>query len=330
MKQSIYIGILFTCLLSYANATQVHKVAIRTHSGIEAGTKKWQPTMDYLSQTIPGHRFEMIPYQLIEQQILDAQQHKFEFVLTNPSTYIALTHTTGARALVTLNNKRHDTSQTRFGSVIFTRADRDDIIQLADLKDKHLIAVSPLGFGGWQVAWREMLRNNFNPDTELGKLSFAEGIQPDVVKAVQQGQADAGVVRTDMLERLNQQGIINLSEFRIVHNRETEGFPFFHSTPLYPEWPFAVMPKVDDTLANQVKQALLKINLQHPAAQSGQYSGWIPALDYQEVDKLLKELHVGSYANTSKRGIGYFYPVTLVALLLVIYYILKKPASKPV
>ena len=318
MQAPILFILLLAGLISSVQAEEVHQVAVRTHSGVEAGIKTWGPTIDYLSKTISGHRFEMVPYPQIDKQLEDARQNKFEFVFTNPSTYVEMKHLTGAHALVTLINKRQNTAQTRFGSVIFTRADRDDIVTLADLNGKHLIAVSPLGFGGWQVAWREMLQNGFDPHTSLGKLSFADGSQPAVVKAVANGSASAGVVRTDMLERMAQKGDISLTEFRILHNIETEGFPFFHSTPLYPEWSFAAMAGTETKLVAQVKQVLLEMKENHPAARAGNYQGWTEALDYSEVDELLKELGVANYAKTKQ---GAFTPVIILLLLLTIVFI---------
>lgn len=330
MRYLLLLILLLMGVLPLAHATQTHKVAIRTISGTEAGLLQWGPTLEYLNISIPGHRFEFIPYPVIKNQLDDAKVGKFQFLLTNPATYVEIRHSAGARALLTLINKRHNTAQTRFGSVIFIRADRDDIYNIKDLAGKHLKAVSELAFGGWRVAWLEMLQNNFDPYEQLGQLSFADGNQPAVVSAVQNGEVDAGVVRTDMLERLHNNGVINLAGFRILHNRETEGFPFFHSTPLYPEWPFAVMPGVDEALAEQVKQALLKLDAKQPAAIKGQYIGWIEALDYQQVDKLLQDLHIGPYKKKQTGGINfhYLYPVGIILILLTITVALRKPSVK--
>ena len=331
MRKLLTNSLLLLALLSQSvHADQIHQVAVRTISGIEAGIQQWGPTLEYLNKVIPGHQFELVAYPKLQPQLDDARQAKFQFLLTNPATYVEINKTAGARALLTLINKRHNTAQTRFGSVIFIRADRDDIVSLKDLKNKHLIAVSPLGFGGWRVAWHELLVNDFNPYDDLAKLSFAGGNQPAAVKAVLDATADAGVVRTDMLERLHDKGKINLAEFRILHNRNTEGFPFFHSTPLYPEWPFAVMPGVNEALTQQVKTALLKLDQHHPAAQSGSYIGWTEALDYQAVDDLLKELQVGPYKKADETTFNFqlLYPIGLLILLFVIYFSLKGSSTK--
>lgn len=318
----IFLYCLFTAGV-IAQTEQVHIVAVRTLRGDITGSKMWGPTIEYLNASIPGHRFILKTYPHLKSQLADAKQNKFEFIFTNPSTYIEVHHLTGARALLTLINKRQGTAQSRFGSVIFTRADRDDILTFQNLRGKHLMAVSPLAFGGWRIAWYEMLKDSFDPYTDLGHLSFANGNHPRVVYAVREGKADAGVVRTDMLERMAASGAIKLTEFRILHNVETAGFPFFHSTPLYPEWPFAVMPGVDPELTAKVKQVLLSIKPQQPAARAGQYVGWTEALDYRSVDDLHKFLKVGHYKSKRLSYNKFVIPAIVITIILIIMFVIK-------
>ena len=163
------------------------------------------------------------------------------------------------------------------------------------LKGKTFIGADELGFGGWRVAWREFLDNDINPYTDFKELRFAGGKQQKVVYDVRDGKADAGTVRTDMLERMAASGKIKLDNFKVIGKKTTEGFPFLHSTPLYPEWLFSATRKMDDKLKAQVASVLLSIPEDAPAAIQGKYVGWIPPLDYTPVDELLKELHVGPY-----------------------------------
>ena len=131
---SAFVLYLLGLLPLWAQPAPVYNVAVRTHSGIETGLAQWQPTIDYLNQSLPGLRFQMVPYPKLAQQLEDARRQRFQFLLTNPATYVEIRQAVGARALVTLINKRHHSAQSRFGSVIFTRADRDDILDIADLK----------------------------------------------------------------------------------------------------------------------------------------------------------------------------------------------------
>jgi len=271
------------------------KIALRAFKGEQAALSHWQPTADYLSQSIPGYTFKMVPF--VHNSALNqaVSRGEFEFSLTNPAASVEHIIRYNARPLATLVNKRQGKGYAKFGSVIFTHKDRHDIRNLHDLKGKVFIASDELGFGGWRVAWRELLKNNINPYSDFNKILFAGGLQQKVVYAVRDGTVDAGSVRTDMLERLAAENKINLSDFKILAPKHSEDFPFLHSTQLYPEWLFTSFGEIDNKLKTQMIKALFSIDAQHPAAQSGKYIGWISPLDYSSVDELLKELHVGPY-----------------------------------
>lgn len=274
-----------------------YKVAVRAFRGIDAAAKQWQPTLDALAKQLPSHSFTLMPIVNLDEITQRAGKGEFDFVLTNPSSFVEIKQLYGAKALVTLNNKRANTAQDRFGSVVFVHVNNEDILTLKDLKGKTLMVVSEPAFGGWRVAWLEMLEQGFNPHEQLKRLMFAiTSTQPEVVRAVLDGKVDAGVVRTDQLERLEAAGKIDMRYLRILNNKDVKNFPFFLSTKLYPEWPFAALKSVPTELAQQVKRTLLAITSDSAAARAGKYVGWVPPLDYRPVQDLMKKLKVGPYA----------------------------------
>lgn len=274
-----------------------YKVAVRATRGIEHAVKQWQPTMDALSKQIPEHTFTLLPIISLDEITQRVGRKAFDFVLTNPSSFVEIEHLYGAVALATLNNKRADTAQSRFGSVIFTHVKNTDILTLKDLKDKTLMAVSEPAFGGWRVSWLEMLEQGFNPHRELKALLFTESrTQPEVAQAVLSGKVDAGVVRTDLLERMEAAGKIDMRFLRILNNKDVRDFPFFLSTKLYSEWAFSALNQVPDEQMQQVASVLLAIDKDSQAAQAGKYVGWVPPQDYRPVQELMKRLEVGPYA----------------------------------
>lgn len=290
----ILLGLLFSNGLMAAN----YKVAVRAHHGIDAAIKQWQPTIDALGKALPEHTFTVLPIVSLDEITQRAGRSEFDFLLSNPSSFVEIKHLYGAKALATLNNKRGNTAQNRFGSVIFTHVLNEDILTLKDLKGKTLMAVSELAFGGWRVAWLEMLEQGFDPHRELRTLMFTKSnIQPEVVRAVRDGKADAGVVRTDRLERMEASGETDMRYFRILNNKDIKDFPFFLSTKLYPEWPFAALKTVPTKLAQQVKKTLLAISEGSAAARAGMYVGWVAPGDYSTVRALMKKLKVGPYVN---------------------------------
>ena len=119
--------------------------------------------------------------------------------------------------------------------------------------------------------------------------------QDEIVYAVRDGRVDAGTVRTDLLERMADQGVINLTDYHVLNSRISEDFPFLHSTRLYPEWAFAKSDSAPDDLARDVSIALLQMPRDEPATRAGKYIGWTVPLDYQRVHELFQELGIGPY-----------------------------------
>lgn len=315
----------YLCLLTYHSATAADfTIAVRAHSGLSAAKEKWQPTIDYLSQAIPEHRFHLRPIINLDEISQAATKKEFDFVLTNPSSFIEIKRLTQAKTLVTLNNKRENTAQTRFGSVIFVRADREDILSLQDLKGKSIEVVSKLAFGGWRVAWGELLDNGIDPFTDLSEVIYSDSnIQQDVLFDVLNGKADAGVVRTDMIERMAKDKKINLRYFRILNGKHTKGFPFFHSTALYPEWPFVALPHVPEEISAMLKTKLMSIPNNSKAAITGKYIGWVDSLDYTPVEKLLHKLEQKPIKKNSI-NINYIAGSLTFAIIFLVVLIARK------
>jgi len=298
LKSKLLVLCILIVLPAFASA-DVIKIGLRAHLGATKSLLQWQATADYLSRVIPQHKFVMLPFVGLDELMQAAERNEFDFILTNPSSYAEMQVRFGASAIATLKNKRQGKPYTQFGAVIFTLAERDDINEIADLKDKVVVAVSESAFGGWRVGLREILENGISPD-DFKRLNFSGGIQSDVVDIVGAGVADVGIVRTDMLERLAAEGNFNIDIFKVINQKKTEGFPFYHSTPLYPEWAFAKTRNTSEDLSRKVAIALLGIKSSQNAARNGRYVGWTVPQDYEPVHDLMKDLRVGPYVNFNR------------------------------
>ena len=280
-------------------ADQLVRVGVLAHRGKDEALKAWTPTARYLSLEIPGHHFVIVP--LNNDDIGPAVEYKdVEFVLTNPGSYAELEYSFGVTRIATLKSKTPQGGYSVLGAVIFSRADRSDIQALADLKGKRFMAVHENAFGGWWLAWREFKRQDINPYKDFKRLQFNGFPQDDIVYAVRDGKADAGTVRSDLLESMALAGKIKLQDFRILNAQTAEGFPYLLSTPLYPDWAFAGLRHTPETLAQRVTIALLKMSPGDPAASAGGYAEWTIPLDYHSVQQLMMELRVGPYRNYGK------------------------------
>ena len=308
------------------------RIGVLAFRGMEQAYKMWLPTADYLSEVIPGSKFNIVPLTL--DSIGNAiESGSVDFVLTNPASYADLEINYGVSRIVTLRNLRAGGAYTRFGALILTRADRDDIQTLADLKNKRFMAVHKNAFGGWWMAWKEFLNAGIDPYKDLKTIEFVGFPQDKIIRAVESGRVDAGTVRTDLLERLAIDGKVDINNFKVLNQQYSEQFPFAHSTFLYPEWPFAMVKHTSRELAHKVAIALLNMEPNSEAALSAKSAGWTVPLDYQSVHDLMKDLSVGPYKNQTKISFAivireYWQWVLTIAVFLIflfglVFYMLR-------
>ncbi len=279
---------------TFAQPQKEVKIGVLAKRGQDLALKKWSPTAGYLSKTLPGYHFTIIPLGFPE--IHDAvQEERIDFVLANSAFYVELEKLYGVNRIATLINQNLPGQQTTiFGGVIFVRSDRNDLQEISDLENKDFMAVEPRSFGGWIMCWRELHRQGIDPLRFFASLSYGN-THDAVVHAVQNGRVDAGTVRTDTLERMAEAGSIRLDAFRILNGQQAENFPFKVSTSLYPEWPIAAVKSTPADLARQVASALLEMGPNDPAAKASKSAGWTAPLNYQPVQDCLLELRIGPY-----------------------------------
>lgn len=251
----------------------------------------WQPLIGYLNQRVSGYRFSLtaMNYPELEQAIAGRE---VDFVLTNPAHYVLMTSRNGLSSpLATLVPVEGGRPLSGFGGVIFTLARRTDIKRLADLRGRRVAAVERGSLGGYQAQAMELLRAGMR--LPQGNDLVETGMPHDaVVAAVLAGQADAGFVRTGLLEAMAAEGRLELTQFRVLNPQQLPDFPFLLSTRLYPEWPLAALPHADGDLARRVAAALLALPHDGAVADSLAIHGFNIPQDYESVRAMLQALRL--------------------------------------
>ncbi len=303
----IVISLLLYCLLSVLPAPTPAatgegdnvRIGVLARRGFDQAVVQWGPTVDYLNETLPGSRFELVPldFNELHQAVRDG---KVDFFLSNPAYFVDLEYNHGVRSIATLLNSRLNKATAEFGGVIFCRTDRQDIQQLDDIKNKRFMAVDPRSYGGWLTARYHLLTKGIIPDRDCRSMEYG-GTHDAVVYAVHEGKVDAGTVRSDTLERMAQEGKIRLEDFRVLDPQKPKGsFPFQLSTALHPEWPMASLPHVDGNLIKRVTVALLQMPADSRAARAATAEGWTVGLNYQPVHDCLRALRMPPYTDYGK------------------------------
>ncbi len=283
---------------------------------------RWQPLADYLSETLPGHQVQIqaLDYADLEQAL---RQHKLDFILTHPTHYrLIMERNTLSGALATLTETAHGKPVEAIGGVIFSRAERNDLNTLQDLKNRTIASCSQTCMEGYQMQV-EMFIDAGLPPPDDTQLLFIGLPHDGVVEAVLSGEADAGFARAGVIEAMAEEGRLDISRIRIIHRQDLPGFPYAVSTRLYPQWPMAALPQVDETSARRVAAALLRIEKDTPLARALNIHGFTVPASYAAVDDLARKLHLPPYDTPLEITLAdvwkhYRIPILLVALATVI------------
>lgn len=279
--------------------TEVFTVGVLSTEGATRALEAWRPTVDYLNREAlfveSPYRFVVRPHShaTLMQAIQDGT---VDFALTNPAMFVTAEVESGARAVLSQARFWEGRTYNEVGALIFARAD-SPVRQINQLRGGSVMAVAASDFSGWWLAEQEFRRRRLDVRDMLSELVFSGGNQREVVYAVQTGLVDAGVVPAGVLEELAAEGIINLEDFIPLSPMAYADYPFWVSTPLYPEWVLSALPDVpDDALALMIN-SMLSVDAGSVESVNGGNVVWQAPQNYQDVHDLLISLRVRPYEN---------------------------------
>jgi ABC-type phosphate/phosphonate transport system substrate-binding protein len=259
------------------------RIGVLAKRGSAKAFEQWGPMAEFLTQKLKKN-YVIVPLKFTEIEPALKNQ-KIDYLLANSAFYATYRAPYNLRAILTMVNRRGKVARKEFGGVIFARSD-SGINNLDALKGKDFMCVKYSSFGGAHMAWRMLLEKGIDPKRDF--KSFKEGGTHDkVVMAVKSGAVQAGTVRSDTLERMNDEGKININDFKVI-NRVSDSFPFMHSTQLYPEWPLVVCQAVNKKDWRQVAKALMLLPTDHEVLSASKVYKWTYPSDYAQVTECLK------------------------------------------
>lgn len=329
VKRKIYALILMFALAFafFASAAETERPVIRVGfaQGLEMNIEQntLNPTLHYLQQRLPQYDFvleQISPVDTLEE----IRKSKLNFFFAPSNFYVEIIHDIPLTHIVTRSTLEAENPARTLGSVFFTKADRDDIKDLADLKGKSCAASLPNSLGGWLAALGEIKRNGWNPDKFFSKVSFLQFQTPDVLNAVLVGAADVGVLSTCTLENAVRSGIISQDSIKVINqkNENANSLKCVRSTEaLYPDLVFVAVKGTPETIIKNVAIALL-------AMPDFDHYRWSIEDNYYAVRSLLEDLQLGPYAymrdNTVPALFKRFKTEILTALGLILFLVLNE------
>jgi len=283
--------------------------------------QQYQPLADYLSQVEPGLRVKL---SVLTQDELEAalRNNRLDMVLTNPGHFLVLRHRHRlSGAIATLETLEAGQATSALGGVILTRADDDHIQTLRDLKG-HRVAIPGTRFlGGFQSQVYELAQVGVHVPQDVDIVET--GSHDAVVSAVLGRKADAGFVRSGLIESLAREGKLDLARVRVINQQDLPGFPFLVSTRLYPEWAFAVLPHIEERLVRRIAAALYNITPDTAAARAAHIQGFTVPADYLPVEILARELRMPPFDHAPEFTVEdvwkrYQWAIVALAVMLVV------------
>ena len=275
-------GALLTAQFSYAAEL---RFAVNAPRGpLEA--QKWEALVTYMSQAT-GQSIKLVP--LPPAKIDSALgNNEVDFALVNPVSAVIVIEKFGAQPLATMSAK----GTPQFAGVIVSKKG-SGITSAEHLKGKKVIAYQfGVSAGGWAFQTYHMMQKGINPSDFA---SFTESKkQDDIPLAVKAGIVDAGFVRTGVLESMQKEGKLSISDFEIVDQRKGE-LPFVHSTVPYPEWFMVASNKMPKDVSGKVKAAILKVKAGDEAAKAAEIDGFVEPISLEKLMAALKALKVSPY-----------------------------------
>lgn len=266
------------------------RIGVLAPEGAEEAHANWTTLSAHLAAALPEYGITLTSFDLPGLRAA-VERSQLDFFIANSGFYVETEFAFGAARIATLESPEATSPGRGIASAVIVRADRHDLQAFSDLRGQRLMAVGERAFGGFQIAWREMRRSGFDPRRDASSLVFAGFPLTRIVDAVLRGEADAGVIRACLLERLITRGEVPAGALRVINLQPEAGYPCQRSTPLYPDWPFAALRTTPHPLSKRVATALLTM----PAAPGN--ISWTVPTDYQPVHELFRELEIGPYAH---------------------------------
>jgi phosphate/phosphite/phosphonate ABC transporter binding protein len=231
------------------------RVAFQVCNSVEENRERFGPLVAYLELKL-GRKVmasHVNTFDFVER----AQRKEFDVLQANGYIYVTVKEKVGATLLA--REVKRDTGKDT-GGLIVVRAD-SPIRALADLKGKKMVFGPVLSPGGYLTQYHAMLSAGLDPEKVLGSYSFLPGAwqHEKVVYSILYGAVDAGAVKVGDIERMEAEGKVRGSDFRVIAASEP-----------VPNCTFFALPHVDAVTGEQVKEALLQLSENDFAAVNGE------------------------------------------------------------
>ncbi len=265
---------------------RIVKVAVVSQGDTAETKSQWEPMARYLSNTISGYSFQILPVQpegvgaLMKQSLID-------FYILDPLTYTQMHNDYGVVALTTRKRTGlYGEQGYPFQAAVFVVKKDARINDVKDMKNKHIAATSEQDYSSWLLAWDRLMEEGVDPLKNRKDITFYNTNYSQMMTSLIQGSTDVAILPAPVFSSMVRNEEIAMSQVRIVGNRVQLNYPYPVSTELYPDWAFAVSQFASDDLTKKINLALLDMTPSEAGVSSTQLYGWASPQSYRNVEAL--------------------------------------------
>ncbi|MCL2524163.1 MAG: PhnD/SsuA/transferrin family substrate-binding protein, partial [Betaproteobacteria bacterium] len=293
--------LLFVCLFllapfiapatAHADDDAPLRIGVLSYYELDLTNQQWQPLAYYLTEQLPGQRFELRTL-FLDDLTKAVERDEFDFVLTNPQHYVRLrAQHRNFVPIATLATNHNGHPLASLGGVIVRHQNRKDITSLADLRGKRIAAANRNSTGGFLLQQWALMNAGIDIQEKAAEIVFVGQPLNRIIELVLQGKVDVGFVRTGVIEDMIAKGKLKPNALQVINPRHEADFPLLLSTSLAPEWPFLANQRVPLPILKALTRALLLLEPDNPAALAGKFHSFSPVADYSQVEMMMLDLH---------------------------------------
>ena len=330
MPKIVLFFIFLTSLFADPLPKETLNIGILSFRPIDENQKIWQPLHDEMYALNPSLDVNITSGSLDEIEKL-TQKNALDFVIIHPAAFVEMEYKYGITNIASI--VRQDATKgvhlTRYGGVIVTLANSQDIHTLLDIRGKTIATTHKEGFAAMLMQQATLWDVGINVLRDCTMLYTGQPTDK-VIHALLSGRADVGFVRTGYLEEMIAKGKLKKGTLRVINPRTVPNFPYLLSTKLYPEWAVAATSRPSTDTIKAFTVALYQI---HTHKSKDFYAFSVP-LSNQSARELMQKFHYYPFNTTptlhdilqqyANAFILFFGLVTMGSLLFTLYYFLSK------
>lgn len=257
--------------------------------------------------------------QIAEHDLLhEIERERPDLLICSAWCFLNVLNEVGAHPVATRRTDRAASAIASIGAALVVRSDRTDLRTLQDLRGKKAAATLPHSVDGYPAVRLMLREKGFSDEKFFSSVNFLTFSVPDVLSAVLAGDADVSILPACLLERTQEEGLVEPGLLRVIGLPPDGELACSRSSALYPDITAGIFQWTPNELTRDFLTALLE------SGRSDRYE-WVATSDLRSVSNLYQELHLGPWAvlnDTSLSGLWRHYGrYAVLALLLVLLLI---------